>query len=78
MSLQKIRSILAHQLGYSDETLITPDMSLFDDLQMDGNDFDEVLSIIEETYDLEISEDAIDEFEYVKDLVKFVKNNVES
>lgn len=78
MSLQKIRAILAEQLGYSDDAAIKPDLSLFDDLHMDGNDFDTVISAIEEEYEIEIDEDAIDDFEYVRDLVKYVKKHSEA
>ncbi|MCK8060031.1 MULTISPECIES: phosphopantetheine-binding protein [unclassified Fusibacter] len=77
MSLKIIRAILAERMGYSDDTEITSNLSLFDDLEMNGNDFDETIAELEERFDIEFDDDDIDGIEYVSDLVKFVKKHAE-
>lgn len=72
MSLKVIRKMLAERTGYSDEMEITPDLSLFDDLEMNGNDFDEMIAELEDQFEIEFDDDDIDEIEFVKDLVRIV------
>lgn len=77
MVLQKVKETIAALLNYSDESDITGELSLFDDLGMDGDDFDSLIYQLEDSFDIVFDEDVIDEIECVKDLVKYIKKNIE-
>lgn len=77
MVLQKVKEIIAELLGYSDEDEITGSLSLFDDLEMDGDDFDSLIYQLEDNFDIVFDDDVIDNIECVKDLVNYIKKNIE-
>ena len=73
MVSKKIRSIIADLVGYEDVSEITLELSLADDLQMEADALADVVSAIEEEFEIEIPYVAMDEFENVNDIVKYVK-----
>lgn len=72
MEFEKIKEILAEQLGV-DVQNITKDTVIREDLGVDSLELYEVLTAIEEEFDIEIDEDAIDTFVTVGDAVAYIE-----
>lgn len=68
-----IKEIVAEHVGYDDPAEIASDMSLFEDLSMDDDEFLDMIAIIEDEFGIEISEDIIDGLDSVSDLIRYVK-----
>lgn len=56
--------------AFSEE--VTPNSHMDDDLNMDSLDTVETIMGIEEEFDIEISDDILEEISYVKDIVEVV------
>ena len=74
MEFEKIKEIISQQLNI-DESLITADTVLRDDLGVDSLELYEVLSSIEDEFDIEIDEDDVENIITVGDAVDYIENN---
>jgi acyl carrier protein len=72
MEFEKIKEILAEQLGVSEDE-IEMDSSLTDDLGADSLDLVELVMALEQEFDLEISDEEAEKIKTVGDAVNFVK-----
>jgi len=72
---ETIRALLAEQLGF-EESEITRNASLADDLQAQEADLQEVMILLEQEYELEWTDEDLRSMETVRDLVTFVENQV--
>ena len=72
MEFEKIKEILAEQLGV-DEDDITMDSSLTDDLGADSLDHVELVMAMEEEFDIEIPDEEAEKIVTVADAVNFIK-----
>lgn len=72
MVFEKLRSLLAEQLGI-EESQITPETDILDDLGADSLDIVEVMMGLEETYNLVIVDEAVHELRTVSDVVDFIE-----
>ncbi len=72
MEFERIKEIISEQLGIDTNT-ITKDTVIRDDLGVDSLELYEVLTAIEEEFDIEIDEDAIDSFVTVGDAVSYIE-----
>ncbi|MCK9478361.1 MAG: acyl carrier protein [Firmicutes bacterium] len=72
MELEKIKEILAEQLGVSEDD-INADSSLTDDLGADSLDLVELVMAMEQEFDIEISDEDAEKIKTVGDAVNFVK-----
>jgi acyl carrier protein len=72
MEFEKIKEILAEQLGV-DEDDITMDSSLTDDLGADSLDLVELVMAMEEEFDIEIPDEEAETIVTVADAVNFIK-----
>ena len=72
MEFEKIKAILAEQLGV-DEDDITMDSSLTDDLGADSLDHVELVMAMEEEFDIEIPDEEAEKIVTVADAVNFIK-----
>lgn len=72
MVFEKIRSIISEQLNISEDK-ITPDTSFTDDLGADSLDLFQVISELEEEFDMEFSNDAAEKIKTVADAVEYIK-----
>lgn len=76
MVFDKIRNIIAEQLGLDDDSIITPDTSIMKDLEADSLDAVEIIMGIEDEFDIEIPDEAAERFQIVNDIVKYVEENI--
>lgn len=74
MVFDRIREIIAEQLGVDDIEEITMDTSLMKDLEADSLDAVEIIMALEEEYDIEIPDEVAEEFKTVGDIVKCVED----
>ncbi|MBR4099446.1 MAG: acyl carrier protein [Clostridia bacterium] len=74
MTFDKIRTILAEQLDV-DEDNLTLDTDIAKDLNADSLDVVEILMSIEDTFDVEIPDEEIENIKTIGDLVEYIENN---
>ena len=74
MTFDKIKELIAEQLGVDEDT-ITLETNLIKDLEADSLDAVEIIMAIEETYDFEIPDEEAEKFQTVQDLVDYVEDN---
>lgn len=74
MCFEKIRDIIVDQLKVEPET-VTLQTDLMKDLEADSLEAAEIVVAIEEEFDIEIPEEAADEFKTIADIVAFVEEN---
>ena len=72
MSIKKIKTLIAEQMGY-DISQVASSMSLFDDLEMNGDDFDLLVQSLEEMYEIELDYSELDDIETISDLADYIK-----
>ena len=73
MVFEKIREIIASQLG-KDEEEITLDTNVKDDLDADSLDVFQIIMGIEEEFDIEIPAEVAEKIATVGDAVEQIKN----
>ena len=71
----RIHSIVAEQLGV-DSADVTKDASILDDLGADSLDVVELVMTLEEAFDIEIPDDAVEEMRTIGDIQRFVESHV--
>lgn len=76
MALEQINSIIADQLDLADESEVTFEALLFDDLGMDTDELSEVIVAIEDAFEIEILEEDAEAFECVEDIVLYVEKSL--
>ena len=72
MTFEKIRDILAEQLDLSADS-ITMDSSIKDDLGADSLDIVDLTMSLEDEFDLEIPDEAIENIRTVGDVVRYIE-----
>ena len=75
MIFEKVREIIAEQLGLDDKERITMETNISKDLEADSLDAVEIIMALEEEYDIEVPDEVAEEFKTVGDLVKYVEDN---
>ena len=73
--LEKIKKVLADQLGV-DESKITPNSKIVEDLCADSLDVVELLMNLEEEYGISVSEDEATKISTVGDFVALVESKM--
>jgi acyl carrier protein len=71
----KVRNILAEQLGV-DVSEVRPDARILDDLGADSLDVVEMVMSIEEAFDIEVPDQAVEELRTVADVERYVTRAV--
>ncbi len=72
MEFEKIRDIIAEQMNLDPEK-ITMSSSFADDLGADSLDLFQIISELEEAFDLEFSNEAAESVKTVGDAVEYIK-----
>ena len=73
--LQKVRQLIAEQLGLEEDE-ITPESSFLDDLGADSLDLVELIMAFEEEYGLEIPDEDAERIVTVGDAVEYIRQRV--
>ena len=73
MVFEKLKEVLAAQLDV-DEDSITPETNILDDLGADSLDLVELISTLEDEFDIIITDERIRELYTVKEVVDFLEN----
>ena len=71
----RIHSIVAEQLGV-ERADVTKDASILDDLGADSLDVVELVMILEEAFNIEVPDDAVEEMRTIGDVQRFVESRV--
>lgn len=71
--LEKIKEIIADQLGVSEDE-VTLEASFKEDLDADSLDLFELVMALEEEYDVEIPSDDLAELNTVGDVINYLKD----
>ncbi|MBQ4338875.1 MAG: acyl carrier protein [Clostridia bacterium] len=74
MVFEKIKKIVTEQLEV-DESIITLDASITSDLGADSLDLVDLAMSIEDEFDIELNDDALETIKTVGDMVRFVEDN---
>ena len=72
---EKIKSIIADQLGIDDLETITMETSLVEDLEADSLDAVEVIMALEDEFGIEIPDEDAENFKTIGDLYKYIEAN---
>ena len=73
MEFEKIREVIAAQMGI-DEDEITPDTTFVEDLGADSIDVYQIISDLEETFEMEFSNEDAESIKSIKDVVDYIRN----
>ena len=76
MEFEALAEILAEQLSVDKES-ITPDTSIMDDLGADSLDLVEIIMAIEQDYDVEISDEDMENIHTVGDAYNYIKEKLQ-
>jgi acyl carrier protein len=71
----RIQSMVAEQLGV-EPAEVTKDASIFDDLGADSLDVVELVMILEEAFNIEVPDDAVEEMRTIGDIQRFVESHI--
>lgn len=74
MVFEKIKDIIAEQLGLDDSSSITMETSLMKDLEADSLDAVEIIMAIEDEFDIEIPDEDAEKFQNIGDIVRYVED----
>lgn len=72
---ERIREIIAEQLGIDDLDTITLNTSLTEDLEADSLDAVEVIMALEDEYGIEIPDEEAENFKCIGDICSFIEYN---
>jgi acyl carrier protein len=73
----RVSAIIVEQLGASKEELV-PEASFVDDLGADSLDIVELVMAMEETFDIEIPDDAAEKMLTIGDVISYLKERLEA
>ncbi|WP_027702531.1 acyl carrier protein [Metaclostridioides mangenotii] len=72
---ERIKEIIADQLGLDDTEEITTTSSLVDDLEADSLDAVEIVMALEDEFDIEIPDEEAEQFKNIGDICKYIEEN---
>ncbi len=75
MVFEKVKELLANQLG-ADEELMTMDTNIASDLGADSLDVVELLTDIQDEFQIEIPDEEIENIKTIGDLTEYIQNNI--
>jgi len=74
MVFEKVRDIIVEQIGIS-ESAVTPETSLVDDIGADSLDIFQIVSNLEEEFNIEFAQDSVEVMKTVGDVVEYINAN---
>ena len=76
MNFEKIRGIIAEQLGV-EEDAVKMETHLMKDLEADSLDAVEIIMAIEDEFDFEVPDEDAEKFQTVGDIAKYVEEKTQ-
>jgi acyl carrier protein len=73
---QRVSALVAEQLGVSAEEAV-PDAAFIDDLGADSLDIVELVMAMEETFDIEISDEDAEKIQTIGNAISYLRGKVE-
>ncbi|WP_315169604.1 acyl carrier protein [Metaclostridioides mangenotii] len=73
--IERIKEIIADQLGLDDTEEITTTTSLVDDLEADSLDAVEIVMALEDEFDIDIPDEEAEQFKNIGDICKYIEEN---
>ena len=73
---EEIKKIIVRELDIKDESKVTMDAKLIDDLGADSLDAVELIMAVEEQYDIKISDEVAQSIQTVGDIVRYAESIV--
>ena len=77
MIFDKVKTIIAEQLGVEDVDSITGETSLMKDLEADSLDAVEIMMALEDEFEITIPDEDAEKFTNIGDIVKYVEGKIE-
>lgn len=74
MVFEKVKSIVADQLDVEEEK-VTAEASITEDLGADSLDVVDLVMSIEEEFDIEIPDEAVENIKTIGDIVSYIESN---
>lgn len=74
MVFEKVRAIICDQLEL-DEDVVTLEAVLLEDLGADSIDLADLVMTLEDEFDMEVSDEELENIRTVADIVKFIEEN---
>ena len=74
MVFEKVKSIIADQLDVEEE-MVVAEASITEDLGADSLDMVDLVMSIEEEFDIEVPDEAVENIKTVGDVVAYIENN---
>ncbi len=72
---EKVKEIIADQLGVDDMDSITPSTSLVTDLEADSLDAVEIMMALEDEFNIEIPDEKAENFKNIGDICSYIEDN---
>ncbi len=77
MIFEKLKDIIADQLSV-DADKVTLEANIQEDLDADSLDIVDLITTIEDEFDISIPDEAVEEIKTVNDIVTYVENNADA
>ena len=77
MIFEKLKSLIAEQLSV-DEDEVTTEANIQDDLGADSLDVVDLITTIEDEFDISIPDEAVEEIKTVGDIVNYIEKNADT
>ena len=77
MIFEKLKDIIAEQLSV-DADKVTLEANIQEDLDADSLDIVDLITTIEDEFDISIPDEAVEEIKIVNDIVTYVENNADA
>ena len=74
MVFDKVKELIVDQLDVDDDK-VTPGANIQEDLGADSLDVVDLVMSLEEEFDIEIPDDAVENIKTVGDIVKYIEDN---
>jgi acyl carrier protein len=72
---ERVKELIIEELVLDEDIEITEKTSLMDDLEADSLDAVEIIMALEDEFDLEIPDEAAEDFKNIGDIVKYIEAN---
>lgn len=72
---EKIKEIIVDKLNIDDDSFITLDTDLMEDLNADSLDAVEIIMDIEDEFDITVEEEDVEQIRTISDLINYIEEN---